>query len=170
MMQQASYLQQSQLAAHLNYLEEEIAGGTGYILPPTRIEIPRPPFMGDMLTLNNINVSNSTVGAINTGTVQQLDASITLLQSKGEVEIASALKDLTQGIVDSNEIEASAKDEMAQQLAFLVGQLQAQRKQRSIGVAKSVLSGIGAMLGHAVTLTTLWEKLRPLIEKALFGT
>jgi hypothetical protein len=167
MMQQAAYLQMSQIAAHVNFLEEEIARGTGYILPPNRIEIPRPPFLGDRLTLNNINVSKSTIGAINTGTVQHLDASITLLERRGESQIAAAVKELTQAIVDSNEIDASAKNEIAEQLVFLIAQVGAKSEERSIGIARSVLAGISSLLGHTASLVTLWDKLRPLIEKGI---
>lgn len=169
MMQQASYLRISLLAAHENYLSEEIAQGTGYILPPNRIEIPRPPFWGDQLTLNNINVSQSTIGAINTGTVQQLDSAITLFAGQGQGEIATAVKDLTQAIIDNVELEASVKDDLAQQLAFLVTQLAAKPEQRSRGIIRSVLSGISGLITNSASLMTLWDKLRPLVERTVLG-
>ncbi len=69
-MQQATYLQVSMLAADLNFLQAKMSVGTGGLIPPTRVGIPPPPFIGDNFTLNNINVSGSTIGAINTGTIQ----------------------------------------------------------------------------------------------------
>ena len=135
-MQQAIYLQHSQIAAHINYLSEEIARGTGYILPPNRIEIPRPPFLGDSLNLHNINVSNSTIGAVNTGTVEHLDAAITLFERRDEDELAAAIKEFTQALIDTNEIEASTINEIAEQLAFLVAQASAKPEDRSIRSSK----------------------------------
>ena len=167
MMQQATYLETSRHAATLNFLSQEIAQAQDYILPPVHYEIPSPPFIGSQLTLNNINVSNSTIGAINTGTIQQLDASITMFQGEGKGEIAGALKDLTQAIHDSNEINATTKNEVAEQLAFLVAQVEAKPEQRSRGIIKSVLSGIGPLLTNTAALATLWSTLQPLIEKAL---
>ena len=111
MMQMASYLQISQVAANLNYLSEKIAQGTGYIVPPTYIQIPPAPFIGDSFTLNHINVSNSTVGAINTGTVGHLDAAITMFKGHGNAELASAIKEFTQALIDNHEIEAAAKND-----------------------------------------------------------
>ena len=168
-MQQAHYLQASLLAANINYLDEEIARGTGYLLPPNRLEIPKPPFMGDQLTLNNINVSGSTVGAINTGTIQQLDSEISLLTGHGNHELASALKDLTQAIIDNQELPATEKDEAAQQLAFLGAQLTIKPDQRSRGVVKGLLSGMTKILSVSTSLMTLWDKLRPLLEQRLLA-
>ena len=74
MIQEAAYLQFSMLAAHKNNLAAEIEAGIGYIMPVPRITIPPPPIRGNKLTLNNINVNNSTIGAINTGTIANLDA------------------------------------------------------------------------------------------------
>ena len=169
MMQQASYLQASQLAAQLNLVSEEIARGTGYIVPPTRIQIPRPPFQGDILTLNHIDVSNSTIGAINTGTVKNLDVAISLFQGQRETEIASAVKEFTQALVDSDDLDASTKNDVAEQLAFLVTQVKAKPDERSSGMVKSVISGIRSLVSSTSSLVTLWEKLQPLIEKALSG-
>lgn len=163
-MQQASYLLASQLAAGFNRLEVEIAQATGYILPPNLIEIPRPPFVGDKLTLNHINVSNSTVGAINTGMVQHLDAAVTVFQNQGQAEIAAAIKEFAQALVDNAEISDALRNEIAEQLAYLVAQIQAKPEQRSTGIAKSVVSGIGTAIAGVGPLLAAWEKLQPLIE------
>jgi hypothetical protein len=166
-MQQATYLQMSMLAANLNFLQAKISAGTGGIIPPTRMEIPPPPFIGDNFTLNNINVSESTIGTINTGTVKNLDASITLMQSRGEGDLAAAVKELTQALVDSKETEESVRKEIAEQLEFLVAQATAEPKNRSIGVVKGVLAGIRNSISVAAGLITIWDKVEPLIRAAL---
>jgi hypothetical protein len=169
MMRQANYLQQSQLAAFANFFSEQIARGTGYLVPPNHIEIPRPPFVGDKLTLNHIDVSNSTVGAINTGTVQHLDAAVTVFGNQGQLEIATKIKEFTQALIDNSEINDLLRNEIAEQLAFLTAQMQAKPEERSKGIAKSILSGIGTSISGVASLLAIWEKLQPLIEKVLFA-
>jgi hypothetical protein len=56
------------LAAFQNFLAAELDAGAGYLIQYPRIEIPKPPpFIGGSLALNNINVSGSTIGAVDTG-------------------------------------------------------------------------------------------------------
>ena len=119
-MQQASYLQLSQLADELNVVRGEIEQGVGLregSLP--RYQIPRPPFIGNQLTLHNINVSQSAVGTINTGTVQNLDSCITLVRNRGEDELADAIKEFTETLLASNEVTQTAGNEIAEQLNAL---------------------------------------------------
>lgn len=167
-MQQANYLQSTMLAAQINFLQGEIEAGEGYLVRHPRAEIPPPPFIGDNLTLNNINVSNSNIGAINTGTIQNLDASITLMQNQGKSELAKAVNELAQAILDSEEVSKTAKNEIAEQLEFLVAQATAEPRDRSIGVAKSILSGLRSAISVVANLATIWDRVEPLFKVA-FG-
>lgn len=167
-MQQATYLQVSMLAAHLNFTRSQIEAGTGGLLPLSRMEIPPPPFIGDNLTLNNINVSGSTIGAINTGTIRNLDASITTMQSRGEHELGAAIAELTEAIIHSNEVNEAAKREIAEQLEFLVAQATAEEQNRSMGVVKSTLAGLRNSISVAAGLLTIWDKVEPFFG-ATFG-
>ena len=101
--------------------------------------------------------------------MQNLDASITLLQNEGRAEIASAMQELTQALLDSAELEASAKNEVAEQLAFLMGQVHASRDQRSTGMIRSVLGGVREAVTAAAGLIPIWERLEPLLRAALAG-
>jgi len=172
MMQQATYLRVSMLAANLNFLQEKISTGTGGIIPPSRIELPKPPFfVGDNFTLNNISVTGSTIGMINTGTlqnIQNLDNSITLARGRGEEEIAAVVKELTQAILESKRVTESAKKEILEQLDILMSQLTAEPRGRSIGVVKSLLSGVRPFVAVAADLLTIWDKLEPLFRSS-FG-
>lgn len=168
MMQQAAYLQQSMLAAQVNQIRAEIEAGTGMLVRLPRIEIPKPPFIGDSLTLNNISVAGSTIGAINTGTIQSLDVSITLMRNRGESELAAGVKELTEAILKSNEVQESAKNEITEQLAYLVAQVTAEKNNRSMGVVKSILAGIRNSISVATSLLAIWDKVQPLFQSA-FG-
>ena len=168
-MQQAGYLAGSMITAQLNRISEDISHAMGGLVPPIKMEIPRPPFVGDTFTLNNINVSNSTIGAINTGTVQNLDASITLLESVEKRALASAVKDFAQELIDNPELAASIKDEVAEQLELVLSQVQAKADERRAGTIKSVLSGIRSSVGAVASLVATWDKLEPLLRSEVLG-
>lgn len=168
MMEQAKYLQLSMMAAYQNMLADELDAGAGYLIRHARIQIPRPPFIGNKLTLNNINISGSTVGSINFGTIKNLDASITVMQSHGEKELAAAITELTQAVVDSKELDDVNRKEIAEQLEFLVAQATAEPQNRSTGLVKSILAGIRDPISVSAGLLAIWDKVEPLFHAA-FG-
>lgn len=165
---QATYLHQTMIAANLNFLADKISASTGGIIPPTHVNIPPPPFIGSNFTLNNINVSGSTIGAINTGTIRNLDATITIMKGLGESDLAAAVKQLTEAVIASKEIDDSLKNEIAEQLALLSAQATAKAENRSLGVIKSILSGLRGSISVAAGLITIWDKVEPLF-RAVFG-
>ncbi len=166
--QQANYLQSSMLAAMQNLMADQADAGAGYIIRHSRIQLPRPPFIGDSLTLTNINVSRSTIGAINTGTIKNLDASISIMHSQGKSELAMAIKELTEAIMESNKINEKVKNEIAEQLEFLTVQATAEPKDRSSGVIKSVLLGLRDSISTVAGLIAIWDKVEPLL-RTCFG-
>ncbi len=167
MMVKATYLQAYMLSKQYDLVETELEAMAGGLAHFPRMQMAPPPFMVDSLTLNNINVSGSNVTVINARTIQNLDASITIMRSRGETELAEAVKELTQALVDSKEIEESTRKEIAEQLEFLVAQATAEPKNRSIGVVKGVLAGIRDSISVAAGLITIWDKVEPLIRAAL---
>ena len=169
MFQQAGWYLLAEAAALKNYFADQIAQSTGYLIPPNYINIPQPPNMGDKLTLNHINITDSKVGVINTGIikhVKHLDASITAFKVTGNDALANSLREFTQLLWDS-ELEPSVKEEVAQQLAFLAAQVQAEPGQRSVGIVKSILSGIKGAIGSIGPLVEAWAKLQSLLEQAI---
>jgi len=48
-----------------------------------------------------------------------LDTSIQVMQNRGEQELANAVKELTQAVIDSNEIKDELKEGMWSNLNFL---------------------------------------------------
>ena len=75
-------------------------------LPPTGPRFPtRPrPVVVAGTKLHNINVNNSVVGTINTGSIGTVDQSISALVQSGEPEIAKAIKALSEAILQSHDI------------------------------------------------------------------
>jgi hypothetical protein len=166
-MVKATYLQIYMLSKHFDFVRTEIEAGAGGLVQLPRMEMAPPPFMGDSFTLNNISVTGNNVTVINARTIQNLDASITVMRSHGEGELAKAVTELTQAIIESNEIEKTAKNEIAEQLEFLVAQATTEPQNRSIGLIKSVLAGIRDSIAVASGLLVIWDKVGPLIRATL---
>ncbi len=90
------------------------------------------------------------------------------MQNRGEGDLAIAIKELTEAILRSNEVNECAKNEIAEQIDFLVAQVTAEPQNRSIGMVKSILAGIRDSISVAAGLLTIWGKLEPLFRIA-FG-
>ena len=166
-LQQAIYLQYSMAANTYNVLEEQLSAGTGGLIPPKRIKMHPPPSLGDNYTFNNISVTESNVGAINTDSAANIDASITIMKSQGNNDLAVAITELTQAIIDSREIEQATKNEIAEQLQFLVAQTTAEPSNRSLGLVKGILTGIRNTVSTTASLLATWDKIEPLIKMYL---
>jgi hypothetical protein len=167
MMVQASHSILSWQAANLNMVRSELEAEAGGFVRLPRIEIPPNPFVGGNLTYNNINVDRSTIGAINTGTISSLDVAITMMKDRGENELAEAIKELTEAVIGSNEINDTIKNEINEQLEFLVAQATTKSQNRSMGTVKSVFAGIRNYVAPIASLLTIWNKAEPLIKAAL---
>ena len=172
MLKQAEWFQFAQLAAWHNNIQESISRGTGYITgPPNLIKIPQPPTIGEGLTLNNIQISHSTVGLINTGTikrVEHLDASVTTFSQTGKEELSQALREFVQLLVDSD-ISPDLREEIAQQLEFLTAEVQADPIQQRPAICKSLLDGVQRTIEKIPVLVEAWTSLQGLLEKHLGG-
>ena len=169
-MQQAAYMQQLYLAAHINWLEHDIAVATGFIVPPNYIDLAPLPAIGNTVTFNHINITDSNVGVLNTGTFQRfgrLDVSIGMFADKGQRDLASALKRFSEEVLKQEQLAAETREEIAQHLEFLVAQAHADEKDRQKPLAKTVLRGMLDLLGGATSLTALWEKLGSALGAAI---
>jgi hypothetical protein len=139
MLQETYQAQLRMAAANLNYATAQIEAAVGMpgLLP--RYQIPSSP---SNLTLTNITVSGGNVGVINTGTIQRLDSSITVMREHGNDDLARAIKELTNAVIASQEVSDAAKNEIIQQLDFLADQVMSDAGSRPMGVIKSVLAGM----------------------------
>ena len=166
-LQVAQHNQLAWLASHLNLISEKLDQGTGYLVTHARMQIPHPPHIGESMTKNYINVTDSVVGVINTGTISNLNSGIAVAESQGQKEIAIAITEFAQAVINSEELINSVKDEITEQLDFILTQVTAEPDLRRTGLIKSALVGIGTAVGTCASLLTLWEKLQALLQTAL---
>jgi Zn-dependent M16 (insulinase) family peptidase len=88
---------------------------------------------------NNISVTNSQVGVINTGDLAKIDAAITMTEGSDADSVGQQLKALTQAIIDSNQLTADAKKELVELIQSLSEQIVGNRKQSvSMALIKSI--------------------------------
>lgn len=65
-------------------------------------------------TYNNIHITNSSVGVVNTGNLARIDAAITMSKGTQSEEFGARLKDLTDAILSSTEVDDKRKQELVE--------------------------------------------------------
>ncbi len=148
------------LADFCNSLDK-LQASLGEEVPPQKIvnevsAMMKEYIMPEQNITTNINVSNSEIGVLNTGSikdVQSIDASITTLKSQGDMEIGNAFKKLTEGIMNDDILPQPDKAELLSNVKYLSEMAAKQQQERSPSVLKSVLRTVSegiAIAGPAV--------------------
>lgn len=167
MEQQLIHNQLAWTTSNLNFLEQQLYIGHGGLLPLKQAIIPQPP-TAPMYSYNQIKVSDSVVGVINSGTLFNLDTSIDVMQNRGEKDLACAIKQLTQAVIDSKEINDTLRREVAEQLEFLVTESLASEDKQRKGLARKVIDNVSQSISTVASLMTIWNTLQPLLQRS-FG-
>lgn len=153
-------------AINMNHAAAEMDFVTGLRNFTPRIQvpdIPKGPFI-----LNNIKIDNSVVGSINTGNVQSIDVSVTVLKEAGNDKISDALKALAEVIANSHDITAPGKNMMLDQVAYLSEQAVAAAKDRRPGMIRAAIASITQGAAAVTAIATAWATAAPLL-KTHFG-
>jgi hypothetical protein len=132
-------------SAMMNHASDGMDMLTGFGPPSPRIPVEAIARAASMSrTYNNISISNSSVGVVNTGNLARIDAAITMSKGTEAEEFGARLKDLTQAILADTEL---AKEQ----------------KQQLIEVAQAISDqAIGNKKPSAVVITNLFGALRQL--------
>jgi hypothetical protein len=144
---------------NINLLADMIEASSGLSLP--RFDSPQPLINQGPMTFNNIKVDKSIVGSINTGEIHNLDIAMSHINESGNVEFANALKVFTEAIIKTDELNEKLKNDIIEQLSFIVSQSNLPKDRQKLGIIKSVLSGIKNTVSTISSLSILWDKLQP---------
>ena len=121
---------------------------------------------------DKINISNSTVGVVNTGEIKEIKSilvSTSALTEAGHSEVATALRQLADAVSKNQELSDKQRTEILAQLDEIARQANTPAEKRSaLGVIRSILSGIATGLGAAGGLAEVWSTWGPAIAK-FFG-
>ncbi len=117
------------------------------------------------------NFHNSPIAMANFGTqIGNISASLTAIGSGDQrsKDFTTALKELTEAVVNSTDLSEQQKKEALDALSFVAKQGEEPLEKRQTGVLKPVLEAIPKILSSGTALVTLWNKFGPHI-RTFFG-
>ena len=161
--QQAQDMQMRRHAEYMNFLAGQIEMSLGMHGFIPRYHVQQPIIHQGEYKLNNININNSIVGSVNTGTVQSIDVSLSVIKKHGDNEIAQAIKEITEKIIQSTQLDDSQRNEVLEQLSFISEQITKPKEQRSASLLKPIGTAIGSTLSGFNDLLDVWDKLKTLL-------
>jgi hypothetical protein len=115
---------------------------------------------------NNIKVTNSQVGMINTGDLAKIDAAITMTAGSDADAIGRQVRELTQAVVDARDIAQEQKKELVELIQALSEQVVSARKKP---VMASLLRSIEERAKGANAIIQLVMSLKETIEQFFQG-
>ena len=152
--------------AELDHLADYMEYATGVTGAIPRYGRPQPPVHTGPVTFNNIRVDRSIVGAINTGAMARLDVVMTGARNLGGQgkKLAEALQNLTQAVLDSADLQAASKNEIIEDLAFIIEQVsQKGPGAKHSGPVRAIVDKINSVLGTVSNLATVWTALKTIL-------
>ncbi len=149
----------------LNFMldQAEISSGTYGLAPRARLVVPQRRVHTGPVAFNNIRVDRSVVGAINTGELGTLDVRMDQIRLTGDPDLADALRDFTQAVIEAHELSDEDRHDILQHLSFLTKPSETQPR----SVLKTALLGLERFVANSGSLASLWTVLKPLLEKSL---
>ena len=119
------------------------------------------------VTLNNIKINNSTLGVLNTGSIESIDLAITSLNKSGDMEISNALKKLSEEIIKQTEVEEGIKNQLFELLSVISIEATAPKEKKRKSVLKPLIIEFSTIIGGIPGLVKIWEEVQPIVEKIL---
>src|SRR5262249_18109925 len=139
---QAAQARDAMLRNQMNDIMDmaEATVGVFGVLP--RFQVPQPVVNRGPMTFNNIHVDRRVVGAINTGHVKQLDIAMDNVRAAGGDELVEAAARFSEAVLRAHELDAARKDEIVEQLTFVVSEALQPKPQRKRGMVKAALAAL----------------------------
>lgn len=143
---------------------ESLVGLPGFL---PRYPERRPIVHTGAVNLNNIQISNSQIGVLNTGTIESVNATVNVLRSEGSVELANAVVALIQSLIASTELADAAKNQVIELLGSVAEEAVVPKERRKSSVARALITEISGVLSGVGALAGLWEKVKTILEQVL---
>lgn len=110
-------------------------------------------------TYNNIHITNSNVGVINTGNLAKIDAAITISRDTDAEEFGARLKDLTDAILSEASLDGLLKQQMIEVVQAISDQV-ISSKPASKPVVSALFAKIKEMASNTTIIVVAVEKLQ----------
>jgi hypothetical protein len=115
-------------------------------------------------TLNNISITNSQVGVLNTGAIERIDAAITLSRGSDAAVVAEKLKSLIELVANSEELTDKEKNEVVELAETISEEIVGQRKPATIAaVMRSLKEKVSGSLAIAAAADELWKAIQTIL-------
>ena len=164
-LEQATSLRHTQLASLYNQALDRMDSIVGLPVTGGRMHIPTPTTINAGQTIyNNIRVDNSVVGAINTGNIEKLDVMMSVMRDANNQELADALQQLTQAILDTPDLQPNDKDFALEWLSFLSNQALMQETERQPAIGKTAIAALERILSNTGSVASIWSAVKPFLE------
>ena len=135
--------------------------GVGPSRPTFDLSVFQPP---RHVKVNNINVSNSVIGAVSTEEVGNIQVSLRNAVARGEGTIAGELLQFTREVLTSTEINDGTKNELLEQISLLAEQVAIPKESRKPGIIKAALSAISGTVGTVGAIAETWNAVKDLLS------
>lgn len=163
--QQMNERNMQMLREEINYSMDSINSMFGISVGP-RYPTKRPVLVsGGTVNNNHIAISNSQIGVLNTGSIQNLNQTIDTLYSASHKELADNIKNFSEAVLNAMELQKEQKDEVLESLDVITKELFQKPESRKNTVAKSLMAGISETVELAANSLTVWQVLQPLLLK-----
>jgi hypothetical protein len=124
----------------------------------------RPPSQRNVI-MNNIHISDSQIGMINTGTitkVKALDITLSRVVERGAPEFSREVAKIAEAIVNSG-LDSALKDEAVRNLHVLANQAALQSGDRKPTLARVAISALQVVVSTSADLAQLWQAFLPMV-------
>lgn len=121
---------------------------------------------GGTVTLNNIKISNSNIGVLNTGNLEIVDSAVTAIREAGDPDLSAAFLNLSQAVISEQQLAPNDKNKILEVLSVISSEAAAPKQKRRASAIRPLLQEIATLASGAAGLAELFHQLRPVIEAA----
>ncbi len=151
-----------QLAAMMNQSSDAVEMITGFPNSGGRMPVQAlAQAMRRSHTLNNIHISQSQVGVLNTGSIQRIDAAITLSKGSDAEEVGAHIKNLMEALIQSKEVDAIQQRDIIDLTEALAEEVVGKRKPATVlAIMKAITEKVNGVTAVAAVAEKLWQAIK----------
>lgn len=163
--QLARQIEQNMRADMINFIRARAESALGIPGTLPRFETTTPVIHNDSRTFNNLNVDRSKIGAINYGTISQLDVDMSQFKQMGLGGFAEALQKFVEALANDNDISADDKSDAIDNILTLIDQFRTPNENKRKGVIKSAFEYIDKVVSKSATVAGLWVNIHTILSQ-----